>query len=241
MFEEILGIPAHPLLVHAAVVFVPLLILVGLGYALVPAAAPVPVVGSPSCSPSGRRAPRSSRSSSGDAFRARLVRNDMATPEGLVAIDEHRTFGTNLVYASLALGVLVMVLVLMTRPSRDPGEPATSFSAATIALTVAVLAAGGAAGYYVFKAGDTGRPHVWGGYVAAPTVRRPPGRTGRRRARAGSRRRRSPIARVSAAAWASARSIASWSWTGRLRGVDGTTTLSGRQPAGGACIGGGPW
>ncbi|HEX2356851.1 MAG TPA: hypothetical protein VHI50_10380, partial [Micromonosporaceae bacterium] len=37
MFEEILGVPAHPLLVHAAVVFVPLLIAAALAYALVPA------------------------------------------------------------------------------------------------------------------------------------------------------------------------------------------------------------
>ncbi|MGH3648434.1 MAG: DUF2231 domain-containing protein, partial [Micromonosporaceae bacterium] len=35
-FEEILGLPAHPLLVHAAVVLVPMLVLVGVGYGLIP-------------------------------------------------------------------------------------------------------------------------------------------------------------------------------------------------------------
>ena len=165
----------------------------------------------------------------------------MATPEGLAAIDEHRTFGTNLVYAALALGVLVVVLVLMTRPSRDPDAPAKSFSAATIALTVAVLAAGGAAGYYVFKAGDTGAQMVWGTCSHADRSEdraAAQGEDEHEQDHAGADRR-SP--RVSAAACASARSIASWSWTGSWRGVDGTTTLSGRQPAGGACIGGGPW
>ncbi len=36
MFDKINGMPLHPLAVHAAVVLVPLLILVTLGYALVP-------------------------------------------------------------------------------------------------------------------------------------------------------------------------------------------------------------
>lgn len=160
VFEEFMGIPAHPLLIHAAVVFVPLLILVGLGYALVPAlrkylwwAALLLAVAAPGAALLAKL--------SGDAFRARLVRNDMATPEGLAAIDEHRTFGTNLVYAALALGVLLIVLVLLSR-SRTPDAPARSSTPVTIALTVAVLAASGAAGYYVFQAGDTGARMVWG-------------------------------------------------------------------------------
>ena len=36
MFEEFRGIPLHPLLVHAAVVFVPLFVASVIGYALVP-------------------------------------------------------------------------------------------------------------------------------------------------------------------------------------------------------------
>ena len=36
MFEEFAGIPAHPLLVHAAVVFVPLLALAAVAYAFLP-------------------------------------------------------------------------------------------------------------------------------------------------------------------------------------------------------------
>ncbi len=36
MFEEIAGLPMHPLAVHAAVVFVPLLALAALAYGLVP-------------------------------------------------------------------------------------------------------------------------------------------------------------------------------------------------------------
>ena len=37
MFEEIGGLPLHPLVLHAAVVFVPLQVLLALGYALLPA------------------------------------------------------------------------------------------------------------------------------------------------------------------------------------------------------------
>ena len=40
MFEEFTGIPMHPLLVHAAVVFIPLLGLVAVGYAFVPTIRP---------------------------------------------------------------------------------------------------------------------------------------------------------------------------------------------------------
>ncbi|MEK8104897.1 hypothetical protein NKG94_06190 [Micromonospora sp. M12] len=36
MFEEFMGLPAHPLVLHLAVVFVPLLALLTVGYALVP-------------------------------------------------------------------------------------------------------------------------------------------------------------------------------------------------------------
>ncbi|MET8370749.1 hypothetical protein ABZU42_13610, partial [Micromonospora profundi] len=36
MFEEFMGLPAHPLVLHAAVVFVPLLALLTVGYAFVP-------------------------------------------------------------------------------------------------------------------------------------------------------------------------------------------------------------
>ena len=36
MFDEISGLPAHPLLVHAAVIFIPLQVLAGIAYAVVP-------------------------------------------------------------------------------------------------------------------------------------------------------------------------------------------------------------
>lgn len=157
-----MGIPAHPLLVHAPVVFVPLLILVGIGYALVPPlrrylgwVAIVLAIAAPGAAFLAKL--------SGDAFRARLVRNGTATPEVLTDIDQHRGFGTNLVYAALALAVVVVVLVLLTRPSANPDSPKRSFTPVAIILTILVLAAGGTSGYYVFKAGDSGAKMVWSG------------------------------------------------------------------------------
>ena len=36
VFETFMGLPLHPLVIHAAVVLIPILVLVALGYALVP-------------------------------------------------------------------------------------------------------------------------------------------------------------------------------------------------------------
>jgi uncharacterized membrane protein len=162
VFEEFMGIPAHPLLVHAAVVFVPLLIVVAIGYAVVPGlrrylwwAAAALAVAAPVTALVAKL--------SGDAFRARMVRNGTATEDFLPRIDEHRMFGTNLVYAAAALGILVIALVLVTRPSTDPDLPRNSSSVVAIVFIVGALAASAASGYYVFKTGDTGAKMVWTG------------------------------------------------------------------------------
>jgi len=167
VIEELLGLPAHPLLVHAAVVFVPLLILVAVGYALIPrlrrylawAAVALAII-----------APASALLAklSGDAFRARMVREGTATPDFLPMIDEHRGFGTNLAWAAGALGLLVLILVAVTwRARASSGDGADvqqkPFTPVAIALIVGVLAAGAVSGYYVFKAGDSGARMVWTG------------------------------------------------------------------------------
>jgi hypothetical protein len=168
VFEEILGIPAHPLLVHAAVVFIPLQVAAALVYALVPFARRYIawfVVGVAVVAPAAALFAKLS----GDAFRARLVRNN-AGGDLLVKIDEHMGFGTNALYASLTLGVLMLLLVwVQSRRSRprdtdDNAEPAGggSMVLAVIVTIITVLAAG-AAGYYVFRTGDTGAHIVWSG------------------------------------------------------------------------------
>src|SRR5690606_28626143 len=165
-FEEFMGLPLHPLMVHAAVVFVPLLIAVGVGYALIPRLRPylswVAII-------LAILAPGSALVAklSGDAFRARMVREQTVTADFLPMIDEHRGFGTNLVYASAALAVLVLALVLLTwrrRPAAGGTDSDTkSNTPVAIALMVGVLAASAVSAYYVFKTGDTGARLVWTG------------------------------------------------------------------------------
>jgi hypothetical protein len=182
VFEEVLGIPAHPLLVHAAVVFVPLQVLAAFVYALVPVVRRLIawlVVGLAVLAPITAFMAKLA----GDALRERMIRNATVTPEFLPKIDQHSSFGNSTLYASLILSVLtvglVVVQVLRSRPRRDPDhatsgdDKATTNGATTngakgmmllaVVLTVAVLSVGGATGYYVFKTGDSGAHMVWDG------------------------------------------------------------------------------
>jgi uncharacterized membrane protein len=154
VFETVFGLPAHPLLIHAAVVFVPLLILAAVVYAFVPrlrsrvawAVALLAVVG-----------PLSALAAklSGDAFRARIVRKHLGSPEGLSKIDVHRHFGTMTVWWATALGVVTLLLLLV---------PALRQRALGIGSAVVVLALSVVAGYYVYRTGDTGAHIVWSGF-----------------------------------------------------------------------------
>jgi hypothetical protein len=150
MFETFLGLPLHPLVIHAAVVFVPLLILVALGYALVPrlrarlgwVAVLLALI-----------APLSTLLAklSGDAFRARLARLTPGAP--FDKIDAHRSLGTITVYLTISLAVLVLVLVLVrTKPP-----------VLNALLVVAIVAVSAVTGYYVYRTGDTAAHIVWKG------------------------------------------------------------------------------
>lgn len=165
MFEEIAGIPAHPLLVHAAVVFVPLQVLAAIGYALVPASrrflgwvAIALAVAAPLAALTAKL--------SGDAFRDRMVERGTVSDEILASIDQHSDYGVRTVLTSAALGILLIGLVVVNavRARRaDGGQPGAGFMALAIVLTVGVLGAGGAAGYFVYQSGDSGATMVWSG------------------------------------------------------------------------------
>ncbi|GAA1800480.1 hypothetical protein GCM10009682_22630 [Luedemannella flava] len=171
MFDEISGIPAHPLLVHAAVVFIPLQILLGIGYALVPAlqrrigwAVLATAVIGPVAAFFAKE--------SGEAFEDRLVKGGMTE---LTKVHEHADFAEVTLWLSLALGVLVIVLMLVERRRRTAPPAATDADAAAptapsggakylaLLLAVAVVVVGVATGYYVYKTGDTGAKMVWSG------------------------------------------------------------------------------
>jgi hypothetical protein len=161
MFEEFMGIPAHPLLVHAAVVFAPLLIIAVFGYALVPALrsrigwllVTLAVI-----------APLTLwfAKLSGDAFRARMVARNATSPEFLAVIDEHRGFGELAAWWGTGLGLLALGLfyLLWTAAKRPAADGSKILQYGVIALTLVVAAV---TGYYVFKTGDTGAKAVWSG------------------------------------------------------------------------------
>jgi hypothetical protein len=167
VFEEVLGIPAHPLILHAAVVFVPLQVLFSLAYAFVPwarrnaawAVAALVVV-APAAALFAKL--------SGDAFRARLVRNHTASAQGLVSIDNHRSYGTITVYLTAGLAVLMLIMLVAQRASVRGTAQANLMiqpnGSVVLGAILSLLVVGTAivTGYYIFKTGDTGAHIVWG-------------------------------------------------------------------------------
>lgn len=161
-----MGLPAHPLLVHAAVVFVPLQSLAALAYALVP---PIrrqiewAVVGLAVVAPAAAWF----ATLSGNALRDRLASQGMGA-EVLARIDQHRDFGEQTLRSSLGLAVLtVLLVVLVVARKRRPVSRAGKWSfALTVVLTLGVLVLAAASAYYVFKTGDSGARVVWGAVSA---------------------------------------------------------------------------
>ena len=162
MFDKVGGIPAHPLLVHAAVVLIPLLIIgailhavwprmrgrLGWLVALLAVAAPLA------------------------AFVAKLsgqeLRDDLIakgySPEILAMVDEHYGYGDLTLWYTLALGAVTLVhLYLAGQFAPALRAPETLPAAVRWVLVAAIVVLGVIASYYVFKTGDTGAKAVWTG------------------------------------------------------------------------------
>jgi hypothetical protein len=151
VFETFNGLPLHPLVIHAAVVLIPLLIAGVLAYAFVPrlrsrldwavaglaVAAPLAALGA---------------KITGDAFRAREVRRGTARGDILSKIDHHRLLGTWTLYVTIALGLVALALVFARR------RPV----ALSALLVVAALGLSVAAGIMVYLTGDSAARIVWG-------------------------------------------------------------------------------
>jgi uncharacterized membrane protein len=160
VFNEIMGVPTHPLLVHAAVVFVPLLCLLSVVYALVPAprvrgavgwAAGLLSIGAPLAAWFATL--------SGTELEKRLVAQNFGQ-EILNQVKVHRDFGNRTWWFSMGLGgvTLLLILVSSARSRRSRGLPAL----VSVIFALAILALAGITAYYVFKTGDTGAKAVWG-------------------------------------------------------------------------------
>jgi uncharacterized membrane protein len=156
VFEEVDGLPLHPLLIHAAVVFIPLLILGAVAYAVVPRLRPrigwavtLLAVVAPLAATFAKL--------SGDAFRKRLIEQNGLSGQLLNRVNDHRDLGNITLWLTIALGVTSLLLVFLTS-RRSPALPRGA--AVVVALIVVGLAVG--SGYYVFWTGDYGARAVWG-------------------------------------------------------------------------------
>ncbi|GAA1562165.1 hypothetical protein GCM10009827_099550 [Dactylosporangium maewongense] len=157
MFERVLGLPAHPFFIHAAVVLVPLLAVAGILYAVWPAARRhvrwtmiVLAVATPGAVFAAKE--------SGEAFEESP---NFQSDQLQAKISEHEDFGSTLFLIVVGLVLVALVMAYVVRPA--PGEPIGpavahwALSGLTVVLAVAAL-------YYVFKAGDTGAKMVWDGF-----------------------------------------------------------------------------
>lgn len=159
MFDEIAGLPAHPLLVHAALVLAPALALVAIGHAVLPAVRahthrPLTVlaVAAPLSVAIARE--------SGAALQRRLVQEDAVPPGLLDQIEAHAGTAHVLLLLTLALGAASLAwTVLERRPlSRVPA----------LVLAVATCALGAAVCWSVVETGHAGTSMVWSTPPAAP-------------------------------------------------------------------------
>jgi len=185
VFDYILGIPAHPLMIHFAIVFLVLLVAGAAVYALVPplrrriwwAVAGLAVA--------GPLAAWFAKLSGEKLFNMLVAQN--YPKEIMDQVNTHLTYGGKTLYFSLGLGAATLVLVLMSSPLARGGREATPAGRgdgsaignrpasegetrrasmfATIGLSIVVLVLAGFTGYYVFKTGDTGAHAVWGSFT----------------------------------------------------------------------------
>ncbi|GIJ32390.1 DUF2231 domain-containing protein [Micromonospora sediminimaris] len=157
MFEKALGLPLHVLVVHAVVVFVPLLVLLALAYIVLPrfrarldwAVAALAVVAPITAWVATR---------SGDALQARQIERGFSG-EILDKINEHAAHGEVLFRVTLGLGLAVILLLVAT--SNHPRVPKLP-GWVTAVLSVVVLGLGVAALVYVWLTGHSGSEMVWG-------------------------------------------------------------------------------
>jgi hypothetical protein len=157
---EFSGIPAHPLLVHAAVVFVPLLVLAANLYAFVPKlrervgwAAVLLGLITPAAAFLAER--------SGEELRKVLVRQNYP-PQILDQIAEHQEYGERTFLFSLGLGLATLGLVFVTSAhARVRNVP----SWVRFGLTVVVVVFGVLSAVFIYLTGDSGARAVWTGVL----------------------------------------------------------------------------
>lgn len=157
MFDQINGLPVHILVVHAAVVFVPLLAVGAIVYAVVARWRPklgwavfLLSIAAPVAALVAKE--------SGEKLYDRLLAQGLKG-RGAEILSDHMGFGTLTFWFSLALGVVSLIMVIATQ-RRDAKLPRV----AELGLAVVMVALAAISGYYVFRTGDSGAMAVWGQY-----------------------------------------------------------------------------
>ncbi|HEX7743642.1 MAG TPA: DUF2231 domain-containing protein [Micromonosporaceae bacterium] len=160
MFEQFRGLPLHALVVHAAVVLVPLLVVAGLGYALVPRvrawigwAAALLAVAAPVAAFVAKQ--------SGEDLQEVLVAKHYP-PEILGQVAEHQRYGDLTMWFSFGLAVTTGLLLVVT--SQNP-RVARLPSWVRLALTAGVVVFGLLSAVYVALTGESGAKAVWTGVL----------------------------------------------------------------------------
>ena len=155
MFDQVNGLPVHVLVLHTTVVFVPLLALGAIVYALVARwrskiawAVVLLSVVAPICTLAAKL--------SGAKLDNRLVANGLKG-KTLDLLSQHMHFGNETFWYSLALGVVTLIVVGVTWRRSSPLPLVAQAGAAVVMIVLAVLA-----GYYVYRTGDSGATAVWG-------------------------------------------------------------------------------
>jgi hypothetical protein len=174
VFEQIGGLPLHPLAIHAAVVFVPLLAIGAVAYAVVPGWRRLLWWAVGLLALAGAGSTILARFS-GVAFRQRLLRKHLLTPEFTPKVDAHQHFGTVTMWVTIALAVVTLVLLWAAprRPAPGGGSAGGGGSgvgsrgraggtAVQVVFTVVVIGLAVASLYYVYRTGDSGARMVWG-------------------------------------------------------------------------------
>jgi hypothetical protein len=171
VFNTILGIPAHPLIIHVAVIFIPLLVLGAIVYAAWPpfhAKISWAVLAVAIIAPLAGLAAKLS----GQDLKSQLIEKKLTSPQGLKLIAQHESYGNKTFWLTVALAVLTLALLAFNwRSGRvssagaagDGAGAAASSNALRIGSTVVMVVVGAILGYYVFRTGDTGAHIVWQG------------------------------------------------------------------------------
>lgn len=159
-----MGVPAHPLIIHIPVVFVPLLALLATAYALVPLVRPHTrwvlaflAVGTPIGAFAAKL--------SGDAFFNRMDSRGEITPEFYPILENHQDLGTMTLYMTIGLGVVTLALVYLEGPRVGAAQAGAVSSSRVrwLVLSALTVVAAGLSLYYVIRTGDSGAKAVWEG------------------------------------------------------------------------------